>query len=140
VNVAHPEHYALCRWGLERRNGHGAVPLMQTDAPSVLKYGVALGEATWQAFLGELGWRGEEVDKIVCHQVGNANREMILGAIGVPPERDFSTYPFLGNMGTVSLPITAAVADERGFLEPGDRVGLLGIGSGLNCLMLGVEW
>ena len=28
----------------------------------------------------------------------------------------------------------------RGFLRPGDRVGLLGIGSGLNCLMLGVEW
>ena len=47
---------------------------------------------------------------------------------------------FLGNIGTVSLPITAAIAEERGFLEPGDRVGWLGIGSGLNCLMLGIEW
>ena len=28
---------------------------------------------------------------------------------------------------------------ERG-LRPGDRVGFLGIGSGLNCLMLGVDW
>ena len=43
-------------------------------------------------------------------------------------------------MGTVSMPITAAIAEERGFLSSGDRVGLLGIGSGLNCLMLGVEW
>ena len=25
-------------------------------------------------------------------------------------------------------------------VQPGDRVGFLGIGSGLNCLMLGLEW
>ena len=30
--------------------------------------------------------------------------------------------------------------DLSEFLRPGDRVGFLGIGSGLNCLMLGVEW
>ena len=37
----------------------------------------------------------------------------------------------------MSLPLTAALAEERDFLRPGDRVGFLGIGSGLNCLMLG---
>jgi 3-oxoacyl-[acyl-carrier-protein] synthase-3 len=58
----------------------------------------------------------------------------------MPPERDFTTFRYLGNIGTVSLPITAAIAEERGFLAPGDLVGLLGIGSGLNCLMLGVNW
>jgi 3-oxoacyl-[acyl-carrier-protein] synthase-3 len=43
-------------------------------------------------------------------------------------------------MGTVSLPLTAALADHRHFLKERDRVGFLGIGSGLNCLMLGWEW
>jgi 3-oxoacyl-[acyl-carrier-protein] synthase III len=43
-------------------------------------------------------------------------------------------------MGTVSLPLTAALAEENEFLNPGDRVGFLGIGSGLNCLMLGLVW
>jgi 3-oxoacyl-[acyl-carrier-protein] synthase-3 len=43
-------------------------------------------------------------------------------------------------MGTVSLPMTAALAEERQFLQPGHRVGFLGIGSGLNCLMLGVHY
>ena len=55
-------------------------------------------------------------------------------------EKDFSTYRYLGNMGTVSLPLTAALAEEREFLQPGDRVALLGIGSGLSCMMLGLEW
>ena len=47
---------------------------------------------------------------------------------------------YLGNIGTVSLPLTAAMAERRQFLNPGDRVGFLGIGSGLNCLMLGWQW
>ena len=47
---------------------------------------------------------------------------------------------YLGNMGTVSVPLTAALAHERGFLSKGDQVAFLGIGSGLNCMMLGFEW
>lgn len=140
VNWAHPEFNDLCRWGLESRNGHGVVPFMSTDAVSVLKNGVVLGEETWRAFTEELGWSGDAVDKVICHQVGNANRDTILKTIGVPRSKDFSTYEFLGNMGTVSLPLTAALAEERNFLHPGDRVAFLGIGSGLNCLMLGFEW
>jgi 3-oxoacyl-[acyl-carrier-protein] synthase-3 len=46
----------------------------------------------------------------------------------------------LGNTGAASLPSTFALGAESGFLKSGDRVALLGIGSGLNCLMLGAEW
>jgi len=72
--------------------------------------------------------------------VGATHQRHILDAIGIGPSKDFTTFKYLGNIGTVSLPITAAIADEREFLLPGDRVGFLGIGSGLNCLMLGMEW
>ena len=43
-------------------------------------------------------------------------------------------------MGTVSLPLTAGSGRGSRFLAAGDRVAFLGIGSGLNCMMLGVEW
>jgi hypothetical protein len=33
-----------------------------------------------------------------------------------------------------------AIGIEHGRLGAGDRVAMLGIGSGINCLMLGVEW
>ncbi len=71
---------------------------------------------------------------------GGSRRDRRARAVAVPPERDFVSYSNLGNIGTVSLPLIAAIAKERGFLERGDRVGLLGIGSGLNCLMPGAEW
>ena len=113
---------------------------MSTDSVAVLKHGVKLGVRTWGAFLHKMGWAREQVDKVICHQVGAGHRDTILRELGIAPEKDFSTYRYLGNIGTVSLPMTAAIAEQRGFLKSGDHVGFLGIGSGLNCLMLGWEW
>jgi 3-oxoacyl-[acyl-carrier-protein] synthase-3 len=136
---AAPQYHGLCRWGVETMLS-AARQFMSTDSVAVLKYGAELGLRTWNAFLKRLGWAAETVDKIICHQVGVGHRDLILKALGIAPQKDYSTYSFLGNMGTVSLPLTAALAEEREFLLPGDRVGFLGIGSGLNCLMLGVDW
>jgi len=113
---------------------------MSTDSVAVLRHGVELGVRTWGAFLKNMGWAKDHVDKVICHQVGVGHRHTILKELGIPPEKDFPTYRYLGNMGTVSLPLTAALAEQRQFLRSGDRVGFLGIGSGLNCLMLGFKW
>lgn len=130
----------LVQKGVDLGMRHVMVPFMETHAGEVLKYGVELGNRTWQKFLTKLAWRSDFLDKVICHQVGAGHREAVLRSLGVPLEKDFSTFEYLGNIGTVSLPITAAIAEEREFLRPGDRVGFLGIGSGLNCLMLGLEW
>lgn len=131
---------SLVQRGMDYGLRHVMIPFMETHAGEVLKYGVDLGKRTWQNFLTKFGWRAEYLDKVICHQVGAGHRDAVLKAIGIPREKDFSTFEYLGNIGTVSLPITAAIAEEREFLQPGNRVGFLGIGSGLNCLMLGVEW
>ncbi len=136
-----PEHHDLCRWGMEP-SGTGALqrPFMSTDSVAVLKNGVELGIATWRDFLSTMDWEPGTIDKVISHQVGSIHRETIMKSINMPVQKDFPTFPFLGNIGTVSLPITAAIAEERGFLQPGDTVAMLGIGSGLNCMMLGVNW
>jgi len=125
------ERHKLCIWHRDH---------MSTDATAVLKHGVALGQQTWAALLAELGMRAEEFSKVICHQVGGAHKKNVLEALGIPVEKDFSTYEYLGNMGTVALPAAAAIADEREFLAPGDNTAFLGIGSGLNTIMLGVKW
>ncbi len=113
---------------------------MSTDSVAVLKYGAKLGVRTWGSFLTKMGWARDQVDKVICHQVGAGHRATILNELGIDPNKDFSTFKHLGNIGTVSVPLTAAIAEQRQFLKPGDRVSFLGIGSGLNCLMLGWEW
>ena len=145
VTMSDPRHHNLCRWGMEEQPGphlaNGEITYRQymiTDSVAVMENGIELGQRTWQAFLGELGWSG--VDRTICHQVGSGHRDSILKLLELSPEHDFVAYEHLGNTGTVALPLSAALAAEREFLLPGHRVGLLGIGSGLNCMMLGVEW
>jgi 3-oxoacyl-[acyl-carrier-protein] synthase-3 len=137
---AAPEHHGLCLWGIVADGQGGFNQSMSTDAVNVMKHGVELGRRTWDEFLLEMGWVDTEVDRVVCHQVGSAHQSAILQSLHIPLDKDFTTYEFLGNMGTVSLPLTAALADERDLLSAGQRVAMLGIGSGLNCLMLGVDW
>ncbi|MCZ7679670.1 MAG: hypothetical protein M5U28_13285 [Sandaracinaceae bacterium] len=43
-------------------------------------------------------------------------------------------------MGPASVPMTLARAAEDGRVRAGDRVALMGIGSGLNCAMAEVVW
>ena len=132
--------HRLCLWGPDAGCAVNGVHVMKTDSVGVLKNGVSLGIETHRAFIEEMGWQESPPDRIICHQVGASHQKTILESIGIPPERDFVTFPFLGNIGTVSLPVTAAIAAERGILRKGDRVGFFGIGSGLNCMMLGIDW
>lgn len=80
------------------------------------------------------------MQKTFTHQVGKAHRKLLLDSLGINPAIDFPTVEFLGNTGAVALPTAAALGTERGHVTPGERVAWLGIGSGLNCLMLGIDW
>jgi len=132
--------HKLCVWGPDTGIPASGLHVMETDSVGVLKNGVALGVETFAALREELSWSNDRPDKIICHQVGAAHQQTILNAIGMPASSDFTTFQHLGNIGTVSLPITAAIAEEREFLRTDDLVGFLGIGSGLNCIMLGIQW
>lgn len=137
---AAPQHNKICRWGLDKEVPARAPQIMETDAIAILKYGVQLGKMTWESFLQELSWRREDIRQVIGHQVGSNHRQSILNAIQMPADSDFSSFEYLGNMGTVSVPLTAILAVERDAIMQGMKVAFLGIGSGLNCLMLGWEW
>ena len=102
--------------------------------------GNELARETFEAFTEEHGWTREDIDRVVTHQVGVAHKRLLFETLGLEHERDFTTVETLGNVGSVSLPATLARAVEAGFIAPGHHVCMQGIGSGLHCLMLAVEW
>jgi 3-oxoacyl-[acyl-carrier-protein] synthase-3 len=127
------QHSDLCQG-----DTHGAESLaMQTDSEQLLLAGVALAGDTWREFTAE---QGNAFDRFICHQVGSVHRRKLYETLGLDLAKDFSTFETLGNTGSVALPSTLALAVDAGAVTEGSRVGLLGIGSGLNCLMLAVEW
>ncbi|MEZ5942317.1 MAG: 3-oxoacyl-ACP synthase III [Planctomycetaceae bacterium] len=136
---ANTSHHNLCAGGVEPEQTGDARPQMSTDSEALLYAGVELATETWEQTRSVLGWSNEMVDKVVTHQVGRAHRNLLLEKLGIAPEKDFPTVEFMGNSGAVALPTAAAFAIEKKHIVAGDRVALLGIGSGLNSIMLGME-
>jgi acyl-CoA:acyl-CoA alkyltransferase len=133
VARAATQHSELCQG-----DTYGAESLvMQTDAEQLLVAGVELARTTWADFTAR---HGSRFDRFICHQVGSVHRRKLYETLGLDLAKDYSTFETLGNTGSVALPATLARAVDDGAVRDGDRVGLLGIGSGLNCLMLALEW
>lgn len=113
---------------------------MQTDSEGLLEAGVEVAARCWTRFKIETGWDEKTPDTVICHQVGKAHQRRLFEKLGLDDAKDFSTFEWLGNVGSVSLPITLARAVEDGRIRPGAKVALLGIGSGLSCQMMALQW
>ncbi|MDD2465327.1 MAG: 3-oxoacyl-ACP synthase III [Desulfobulbus sp.] len=134
--AANTRHNDLCQGGQNAEQG----TLMSTDSELLLQKGIETAASCWQAFHAELGWNKESIDRFFCHQVGRAHAQLLFSTLKLNPAKNFETLPVLGNVGSVSAPITMAMGIEQGALLPGQRAALLGIGSGINSLMLGIDW
>ena len=121
----------LCRGTMDR---------MVTDTSTLLAEGLALAARTYEVAGTDLGWAGVELDHYVLHQVSAVHTTALLDLLRIDPARVLVTYPEYGNVGPASVPLTLSKLQDAGRLAPGDRVGLLGIGSGLNCSMAEIVW
>jgi 3-oxoacyl-[acyl-carrier-protein] synthase-3 len=133
---AHTDNNDLCQGGQNAEQG----TLMSTESELLLEKGVETAAFCWQDFKQELGWLPESIDRFFCHQVGNAHARLLFKRLQLDESRNFATLPHLGNVGSVSAPITLAMGIDQGVLQSGQRGAILGIGSGINSLMLGIDW
>ncbi len=127
--ASHQSH--LCR---------GDMNQMRTDAPKLLAAGIELAETTWKGTKDTLQIDVDQVQAFCMHQVGKANHSGVIKTLGLPVERVPKLYPHLGNVGAASVPLALIEAEQQGLFGPGQTAMLMGIGSGLNCWMMGVRW
>ena len=138
--LADTKYNHLCQGTADTGMSGTAKPQMQTNAEELLARGIDVADGTWAALKKELDWNDKTPNLICCHQVSRTHREHLYRRLNLDLGKDFSTFEFLGNCGSASLPATTSMAIEAGKLGQGDKLALLGIGSGINCTMLGVEW
>ncbi len=138
VARAESQHHALCQSDHDQA-GSDMQPLMQTDSEQLLHAGLAVGQRTFEQLLEHAGPR-DNFDATVCHQVGGTHRKMMLESLAMPTETDFTTFRWLGNTGSVALPLALTLGLQSGCLTANSRVALLGIGSGINSVMMSTTW
>ena len=108
---------------------------MRTDTKALLDAGVLLAKKSW-ADTDDRNWRN--ADRYILHQVSQVHTSMMCDVLGIDAAKVPLTFPYLGNVGPAAVPIT--LAENMDTLSPGDRVLLLGIGSGINAMATEIIW
>jgi acyl-CoA:acyl-CoA alkyltransferase len=129
----------LCAGGVDSEEHGDSRPRMETDSEALLHAGIALAEKNWAKTKATLNWTNDDPDRIFTHQVGKQHRTMLMERLGLNPSLDFPTVERYGNTGAAALPMALAMGMEQDRPLDGTKMALLGIGSGLNSVMLGIE-
>lgn len=137
---AYTEHCELCRSATDPLGRGGEGTLMETDAEELMYQGVRAASVTLEHFLRALKIERDAIDKIFSHQVGKKHRDLLFQTLQLDSDKNFTTLEYLGNTGSCALPTAAAIGTECAFVRPGEKIALLGIGSGINVLMLAIDW
>nr|WP_218881018.1 3-oxoacyl-ACP synthase III [Kineosphaera limosa] len=127
VTRAGSEHHTLCVGGMDG---------MRTDSSRLFREGLTLATEAWKDARGDFDW--DDMDWYVAHQTSTIHIEALCKTLGLPQERFPMTLPTYGNIGPVAMPYTLAFHQDN--IERGQRVLLMGIGSGLNTSMTEVAW
>ena len=121
-------------------NGNPSSLMMETASEELMLAGIELARHTWEKTKEQLKWSNDTPKWIVTHQVGQAHEKLLFDTLQLPTLKSYRTYPYLGNTGSSALPITLAKLAQTGDVQKDDLLALLGIGSGLSSIMLGVKW
>ncbi len=122
------EHHQLCV---------GDMDYMHTDSAGLMNAGLELSQALWAESAADLGWL-DGIDRYVVHQVSSVHTKAISTALNIDLDRVPLSFPNRGNLGPAAIPFT--LAGISGELSQGDRVLLMGIGSGLNASITEIIW
>jgi len=131
LSRAGTQHAGLCT---------GDVHEMRTDTKGLLLAGLELAAQTWKESLSAFDWDARSVDTYVVHQVSKVHTKAVADTLGLDIERFPLIYPHFGNIGPAGVPTVLSKAVEDGTVSSGDRVMLLGVGSGINTAAAEIQW
>ena len=131
VQLSATEYAHLCQ---------GQPTYMRTQTKELLMAGVHLANQVWKKTHTDLGWSAEALDHLILHQVSQVHTQTLAQTLGLPLQKAHVIFDEFGNIGPAAVPITLSKRAQEGTFKPGQRIALMGIGSGLNCQMTEIVW
>ncbi|MCI9576252.1 MAG: ketoacyl-ACP synthase III [Clostridiales bacterium] len=120
--------------------GEHAPSLISMDGKSVFKFAVESIQTCVGHVLEQAGLEMKDISYIVTHQ---ANRRIITTAakkMDLPLEKFFMNIEKYGNTSAASIPIALDEMKRQNLSRPGDRLILVGFGSGLTLGAVLLQW
>ena len=125
ISRAATQHFDLCV---------GDLLEMRTDTRALLAGGLQCANDLWNG--SEHDW--QEMSMYIAHQISNVHTNLMCEQLGLDASHMPLTFPTRGNIGPASVPFT--LATHQSTLTAGDRVLLMGIGSGINTMATEIVW
>jgi acyl-CoA:acyl-CoA alkyltransferase len=121
------EHHNLCLGDMDR---------MVTDSRGLLLAGLDVAEIAMKEATHDFDW--ESMDHYIIHQVSMVHCDALAQRLGLDQTKMPLTFPTLGNIGPAAIPITLALHQDK--IAKGDRVLVMGMGSGINAMAAEIVW
>jgi 3-oxoacyl-[acyl-carrier-protein] synthase-3 len=122
----------LCYYRYDEKGIIDGQMIMKDIGREVFNYQSKLIDKTYEI----LGWTPADVDHLISHQIGRKPFEMTAKLTGIPIEKATKTYDYYGNLTSATIPVNL-------FLNPpktGDKLLLMGMGSGLSVIQAGLTF
>ena len=111
---------------------------LKMDGREVFTYAVTSVEETLREMKEQCG--DKPYTKIVLHQANEKIIDYVVRSFDYDKEQYFVNISKYGNTSSASIPIALCDACDQGWLKKGDRVALVGFGSGLSCGGVVIDW
>ncbi|ABZ84718.1 3-oxoacyl-[acyl-carrier-protein] synthase 3 [Heliomicrobium modesticaldum Ice1] len=113
---------------------------VKMNGKEVYKFAVrVIGDAS-QRVLDRAGWRQEEIDMLIPHQANLRIIDSAAKKLGLSMEKVALNLDRCGNMSAASIPVALDEVVRAGKVKRGDRLLMVGFGSGLTWGSMAVEW
>lgn len=111
---------------------------LQMKGSEVFTYATGAVEDTLRKLLDMCG--DKPFNKVIPHQANAKIIDLVIRRMDIGREQFFLDIDEYANTSSATIPIAMCDAYEQGWLKKGDRVALVGFGSGLTCGGVVIDW
>lgn len=121
----------LCFYKFDHQTGKRSGRMVMDKISAVM---IRMHQSIISDTYSTLNWQPEDIDHLICHQVGSKPHQRMAQLAGIEIEKAPITFQDYGNLTSATVPITLDAANAK----PGDRILMLGAGSGLSISQIGL--
>jgi 3-oxoacyl-[acyl-carrier-protein] synthase-3 len=133
---AYAGHWGIYSGGTAEPASEESVQAGRTTVKLIQRYPPEINHEGWPRLVRRLAAEGgfalQEIDFLIFTQVRKPSIELVMNDLGLPMERTHTIMEDWGYTGSACVPMALHDAREKGKIQPGDLVVLVGSGVGYN--------
>jgi 3-oxoacyl-[acyl-carrier-protein] synthase-3 len=100
------------------------------DGQTVFRFATQYMTNAAKMVLEQAGLTMDDIDYVLCHQANERIIDYVRKQFKAPEEKFFKIIHKYGNTSAASIPLGLAEMQERGLLQPGKKIIIVGFGAG----------